>query len=190
MKNLLILTMFISHGCHGQIDSLTRKLRFHIEVGTKPLALQFTELTNIWGYSDYSSQTQLRIGIPFNLVYINKYLQLGAKTTVLAFGPEPQYSNVGYFFVPNDFSFHLGFNIISLYANGKGWLGPFLEIGIMTGRERDRNYYPSLNVGIEGYLKKKIKMAVSFGYFQGTAKELPFQMNNFFSLEVCYSFSP
>lgn len=197
MKTKIILFyLFIFTSVHAQKVSLNSEQRFYIETGINPMLVNFTEFIG-GGHSGSFVlwTTQLRLGLPINVMYRNSIFQTGITSTFFTVGTKNLDTQMNSFFSRNDINAHLGFNFFSLFRSKIIFAGPFVEVGYLNMSRNLTDFRPSICAGLEFCVKNSTKISCNFGVFQVSEYEKSVQQldsyynrNNFFTFELSHSF--
>lgn len=181
--------VFVCNFSQAQKVELGSSQKIYLETGIKSIFLKFTDM-NGGGKEDPYLQwsNQVRVGVPFNIFYRNKYFQAGVTTTFFAFGTETFAYNIDRFFAPNDINAHFGYNTFSLGQDPKTFFGPFAEFGIFNMGRGNGSLRAACNFGLETYIKNSTRVSIGCGLFDSKIKTERKLDNSFISFEISHSF--
>lgn len=197
MKRLIINSLFfVTTASFAQKVDLNGEQRFYIETGFVASVVNFTSM-NGGGKGDPFGEwsSQVRAGIPLNLVYRNPFCQLGISSTLFAFGTNTYATAGERFFLPNDVKLHLGYNVMSFTKYEKQYIGLFTELGVLNMGWALGTFRTSYFFGVEGYVKNSTKISLGVGAFNAFFQAVPQQKvekpnagNSFIVFELSHSF--
>ncbi len=196
MKALITLLLLICKAVYAQPVPLNGGHRIYIETGINPILLNYTQYYGGGHSGSYVLwHTQIRLGLPINLVYRNPILQIGVTPTFITFGTRQNESQMGSFFMCNDLNAHIGLNYCALFRNEEIFAGPYAEVGNLNMSRNLNDFRPSISAGLQFYAKNRTKISCSLGVFQVTTYEKSnqkldsyYEKNNFLSMEISHSF--